>query len=286
MKLNPYHLFLTTAFLAGCARAHVVPTPTEVPGTVLKKVPGTSVPIKIAPPSPTIPSEERLEYQISWWGVPVANAVLTAMPVAANDPVRQQAPLRDRRTKNLVKLTISARSNSYLEAFYPVRVELISLIDSDARSPLRFQAFVKRRWRVHESTVTFDLVKATAFHKLPKGRTATVAIQPTTQDGVSLLYYVRTIPFEVGQAVPLEVSADGKNWSLSGQILRTSIVELRKAGSWPAVEGQVQLAYPVPFFHGAKAHVWFSADGQRIPLLARIRSRIGPVAVVLTKFRR
>jgi len=276
---------------AGCARAHVVPTPArapaiEMPGAILRKVPGVTVPITIAPASPVIPTEEELEYRISWWGVPVANAILRSVPVAAEDPLRQQLPLEDQQTRNLVKLTIQARSNSYLEAFYPVRVELTSLMDSDARSPRRFQASVKRRWRAHESIITFDMEKRVAFHRLPKGRTVTVSIQPTTQDGLSLLYYVRTIPFEVGQEVPLEVSADGKNWSLNGRILRTGTVELKELGSWPAVEGQVQLAYPVPFFHGAKAHVWFSADAQRIPLLARIRSRIGPVSVVLTRCRR
>jgi hypothetical protein len=208
-----------------------------------------------------------LEYQVSWWGIPVGTALLST--VAAE--------------KKLVRLTCRARSNKYLEAFYPVRVELVSLIDPEAGSPRRFQASVKRRWRVHQSVVTFDPSKGTAFHELPKKRSATVPIGPATQDGLSLLYYVRTIPFEIGQSIPMEVSADGKNWHLTGRILRTSRVELRKVGAWPAAEGDVQLTYPVPFFQGAKAHVWFSAEGERIPLLAKIRSRIGPVTVVLIR---
>jgi hypothetical protein len=160
---------------------------------------------------------------------------------------------------------------------------LESQVDPQTRSPRRFQADVKRRWRHHNSWVTFDPTKGTAFHQLPKGKNATVGVAPTTQDGLSILYYARTIPLKVGQTVPLEVTADGKNWPISVRILRLGRVELRDLGTWPAVEGKVQLTFPVPFFHGARAHVWLSADRQRIPLLARIRSRVGPVTVVLTK---
>ena len=252
--------------LAGCARAHVISKPLERLGLF---APGPSAPALAAPPLESVPLGERLEYQISWWSVPVATAVLTIEP--AEDK------------KNLVRLTCRARSNAYLETFYPVRVELVSLIDPASCSPRRFQAYVNRRRRKHESVVTFDPVKGTAFHQLPKGRSATVSLGPTTQDGLSLLYYIRTIPFNPGQTIPLEVTADGKNWPLKGQVLRIGTVDLKQVGSYPAVEGQAELAYPVPFFRGARARVWFSADNQRIPLLAKISSRIGPVTVVLTK---
>lgn len=234
-----------------------MPTPTPTRGPLPPSV--------VAPPLASIPVGERLEYRVFWWGVYVADATLTAEA-----------------EKPLIKLNLKARSNRYLEALYPARVELLSWIDSERQAPQRFQAFVKRRWRRHESVVTFDYEKGNAFHQLPKGRKATVPIGLTTQDGLSLLYYVRTIPFAVGQAIPLEVTADGKNWLLTGWVHRTGSVELKGLGNYPAVEGQVQLTYPVPFFHGAKARVWFSNEGERIPLLAKISSRIGPVTVVLT----
>lgn len=249
-------IFALSVLLAGCARAKIVPTAIQ---------PAAQAPI--APPLEMVPLGEELEYEVSWWGVPVG-AVTFSITAAE---------------KKLVNLTCRGRSNRYLEAFYPVRVEMISLIDPTTRSPRRFQASIKRHWRVHESVITFDPSRGTAFHELPKKRTATVPIGPATQDGLSLLYYVRTIPFEIGQKIPLEVSADGKNWHLTGRILKTSRVELKGVGSWPAVEGEVQLTYPVPFFQGAKVHLWFSADGQRIPLLAKIHSRIGPVTVLLTR---
>ena len=249
-------------FIAGCARAQIISTPSPV-------ISGAGGPGTIAAPMKTLQVGEELEYQISWWGVPVGTVILSVTPA--------------KEEKGLLKLLCQGRSNAYLEAFYPVRVELISFVDPNSLSPRKFHAYVKRRWRKHESVITFDPIQKTAFHQLPKGKSATVSVSPTTQDGLSLLYYARTLDLRVGQKVPLEVTADGKNWNLTGHIEEVRMVKLKGVGNWPAVQGTVELTYPVPFFHGAKASVWFSLDQNRIPLLAKIHSRIGPVSVVLTK---
>ena len=238
--------------------------------------PGITAPGLTIPPLAGYPVGEKLEYQVSWWGIPVGLITLTAAQAKKEE---------DRSLNGLVKLICEGRSNAYLEAFYPVRVELVSYVDSDARSPRRFTAMVKRRWRNHQSVITFNPEKGTAFHQLPKKKSATVPVTPATQDGISLLYYVRTLSFSVGQTVPMEVSADGKNWLLKGRVFRTGTIKLRgeQPKSWFAFEGDAELAYPVPFFQGAKAFVWLSVDEERVPLLAHIRSRIGPVTVVLIR---
>lgn len=220
------------------------------------------------------PIGESLDYEIAWWGIPVGLVTMTV----SNEKT-------DPTLKGLVKLICVGRSNKYLEAFYPVRVQLTSAVDPHAKSPRRFEASIQRRRRIHESVITFDPSRMTAFHQLPKGKDAIVPFTPATQDGMSLLYYSRLQPFRIGQKVPLEVAADGKNWPLTGHILAFDTVELRNIGRWRAFQGEIRLTYPVPFFKGAKAYVWFSADQDRVPLLAKIHSRIGPVTVVLIKRR-
>ncbi len=263
-RQRPSLCWILLFFLAaGCSQARIIPGGTRsIPGAP----PGE--PVLIPPASEWLMPGEELEYQICWWGVSVGTAILDVVP--AGDGKR-------------VYLMFKARSNPYLEVFYPVRAELTSLFDPEARSPRRFQAIVRRRWRRHDSVITFDPEKKTAFHQLPKGRSATVPIGPVTQDGISLIYYARSLDMRVGQTIPLQISADGKNWDLSGRIVRTSAVKLKGLGTWPAMEGTVELAYPVPFFQGARASIWFGADGRKVPLFAKIRSRIGPVTVALLR---
>ena len=256
-KLTAYSLLLTAVYLAGCARFQIFP--------------GKKAEVSL-PGAAAIPVPENLKYRVYWWGIPVGLASLTAE--AAKGPDSKEGDLR---------LLLEARSAWGLEAFYRVRVKLSSLYDPQARAPRRFEASVKRRWRLHESQILFDSAKGEAFHQLPKNRSARVKTGPATQDGLSLLYYVRGLPLQAGQEIPLQVAADGKNWDLKGKVRRIAQVKVGSLGKHTAVEGEAQLAYPVPFFHGAKALVYFSAGGGRIPLLAKIHSRVGPVTVVLTE---
>lgn len=248
--------------LSSCAHAGVIPSHSREISA------GRAKQVSIAPPLATVPVGEKLEYGITWWGVPVGTAVVTT-----------EAPDRN----GLVRLSFRAQSNWYLATFYPVQARLTSWIDPKTVTPRRFESYLKRQWRVHQSVLIFDSRTQTAFHDLPEGKKVSVPIRPTTQDGLSMIYYARTFPVQLGKTVPLEISADGKNWALNATVVQAGIVKIGSAGYWPALEGQVALAYPVPFFHGANARVWFSADEQRIPLLAKIRSRIGPVTVLLTR---
>lgn len=247
--------------LLGCARAGVIPARSgEISAGRAKQV-------SIAPPLATLPIGEELEYSIRWWGIPVGAAALTTEPPDQN---------------GLVKLSFRADSNWYLATFYPVHVQLTSWVDPKTVSPRRFESYLKRQWRVHESVITFDPLTGAALHTLPGEKKVSVPLGPSTQDGLSMIYHARTLPVQLGKTVPLEISADGKNWALNATVVQAGVVKIGSAGYWPALEGQVELAYPVPFFHGANARVWFSADSDRIPLLTKIRSRIGPVTVVLT----
>lgn len=253
---------LAMTFLAGCARAKVVRSSLGQAG------PDGAQAVSIAPPLQTVPVGERLEYDVFWWGVLVGKARLDT-----------RLTLDGR----MVELNFRASSNWYLRVLYPVHVHLNSVVDPQTVSPRRFDSYLKRQWRTHESVITFDPSQGVSVHHLPGDRMVAVPVGPTTQDGLSMLYYARTMPLALGKTVPLEITADGRNWPLNATVVQAGIIHIGSAGYWPAVEGEVELAYPVPFFHGAKARVWFSADQDRIPLLAKIRSRIGPVAVVLSR---
>ncbi|MBI3323815.1 MAG: DUF3108 domain-containing protein [Candidatus Omnitrophica bacterium] len=263
---STFYFLLSTLFLfnfaAGCARAGVYPAHSREISA------GRAKQVSIAPPVATVPVGEKLEYSILWWGIPVGTATLTT-----------EGPDKN----GLIELSFNAHSNWYLVTFYPVTARLTSWMDPKTVSPRRFESYLKRQWRVHESVITFDPSTQTSLHELPEERKISVPVSPLTQDGLSVIYYARTLPVQLGKTIPLEISADGKNWALNGTVVQAGIVKIGSAGYWPALEGQVELAYPVPFFHGANARIWFSADEQRIPLLAKIRSRIGPVTVVMIR---
>ena len=131
--------------------------------------------------------------------------------------------------------------------------------------------------------ITFDPATNICTHDLPGGKRVQVAVTPATQDGISVLYHIRTVPLHLGKPLPFTITADGKNWEVRAQVVRVNAVRVGALGKWPAVEGRGELAFPVPFLAGARARVWLSADERRIPLMAKIRCGFGPVTVLLVR---
>lgn len=250
------------------------PVPPELVASVSPAAAPPPVPAALAPlplPRPAIPLDERLEYSIRWLGIPVGTASLTT------------SPAKEQGLEGLVKLEFRARSNWYLNLIVPVQADLTSWVDPATGSPRRFTSRLKRGRERHESTLTFDPVTNVCTHDLPEGKRVQVVVTPATQDGISLLYHIRTVPLALGKPLPLTITADGKNWDLRAQVVRVNMVRVGALGRWPAVEGRGEMAYPVPFLKGALARVWLSADERRVPLMAKIRCGFGPVTVLLVR---
>jgi hypothetical protein len=291
-RQDPLFILFLSLLLAGCARVSIKPDGPELkpirtaPAVAATAAPATGTTAAVVVPPPPVPEPtgpvipalkdyplgEKLDYQISWLGVPVGLVTLSVS--------KEQT---DPELKGSVQLMCVGRSNRYLDAFYPVVIQLVSFVNPRERMPRRFEASLKQRKKGHESSITFDPKTMTALHKMPKNRNYTVPITKKTQDGLSILFHSRMTPFRTGQVVPLEIAADGKNWDLTGQILGIDTVKLRGVGTFKAFQADITLTYPVPFFEGSEARLWFSADERRIPLVGKIKSSLGPVTIVLLR---
>ncbi len=228
-------------------------------------------PIVIAAPLAEILAGETLDYQIYYFGTPVATATLTTSPPS------------DLKYKGLVELKFESRAHWYLRTIYPVRTILVSWVDPKTVVPRRAEVYIKRQWRLYQDQITFDHERGLALHKISGKKSITVPIPSNVHDSLSLIYYARTLHLKPGENFPVQVTADGKVWQLTAQAKQAGIIRVGRAGYFPAIETEMELAYPIPFFNGANAQIWFSADGNHIPLVIKLKSRFGPVSAVLAK---
>lgn len=228
-------------------------------------------PVTLAAPLTEIPIGETLDYQIYYFGTPIASATLTTSPPS------------DLKYKGLVELKFESRAHWYLRTIYPVRTILVSWVDPKTVVPRRAEAYIKRQWRLYQDEITFDQERGLALHKISGKKSITVPIHPNVHDSLSLIYYARTIPLKPGEDFPIQVTADGKVWQLTAQTKQAGIIRVGRAGYFPAIETEMELAYPIPFFNGANAEIWFSADRDHIPLVIKLKSRFGPISAVLAK---
>jgi hypothetical protein len=222
------------------------------------------------PPSRSFASGERLTYAISWMGITAASAVLEVSPAA---PQQGQSMLR---------LLSTATSSPFVTKFYPVDNRVESFVDAETLSPQRLLFRRREGKRKNDFDVTFHHAQGTVLG-IKDGQPFTIAIPPGTQDSISCLYYVRSVPSLLpGFSQVMTVHHDKKNYRLE---VRIEGIEKVK-GPWGEVEAIRALAimpFQGIFLNKGNIRVWFTNDARRIPIRMKAKVIIGSIIANLVE---
>ena len=261
-------LFLVCSMLGGCAGFGKFTGKEELGFERLKEVPLKEV----QAPQETLQAGEKLTYSVRWMGIEVGTAQL------------ENRGIIDWQGHPVYDVTATASSNRFLSVFYRVEDEIHSYIDVKELFPRRFAKNQQEgHYRANEEMV-YDQEKGTAtYHSFRNNSVKQMEIPQKVQDSLSVLYFLRTQPLEVGKSVFIPVNADEKNWNLEIQVLKLGLLEGLPVGRRAAI-----LAEPLAKFHGVfvrkgRVWIWLDAGSHRAPLLMRARLPFGLVEVVLVR---
>jgi hypothetical protein len=210
---------------------------------------------------------EKLQFDIGYGFI---NAGTATMEVA------ELVEFNDRPAYQLIT---TANSNKFFSSFYPVRDRVESIMDAIGLFSWRFDKKLREgKYRAHRQ-YEFDQVNHSVVYK---GDTITVA--PYVQDALSVLYYIRTQPLEVGQSVFVDNFTDGKNYPLEVQIHRRETIKT-KAGKFDCLVVEPLLQSAGVFKHEGKLTVWLTDDRVRLPVMMKSKVVVGSITAELTDYR-
>ena len=180
--------------------------------------------------------------------------------------------------KQCYNIVSDARTNDLFSRVFKVRDRFVSLMDTTALVSLRYETHIREGKFKRDEIVVFD-------HDSLLARYAdkTVAIAPNTQDILSSMYYLRTLPLEVGHAISLANHTNGKNYPLLIKVLREERVSV-DAGTFDCIVVEPFLREPGLFRQKGRLTVWVTNDKYRIPVLMKSRVIIGAVSAVLKEY--
>jgi hypothetical protein len=236
-------------------------------------VPAAADPSSIAPPAPRLEAfrpGERLVYTISWFKVPAGTTVMEVGEGPANDGL------------SAYRLVTTAKTNSFVSAFYPVDSRVESLMDATALVPQRLLFRRREGKRKNDFDVTFNHAEH-QVHSIKDGVAETFPLPDGAQDALSCLYFLRTLPaLTPGTSVFMNVHHDRKNYRLE---VRVEDVE-RMTSPWGEVETLRILAvmpFKGIFLNEGNIRVWLTNDARRIPVLMQAKVVVGAVTATLTE---
>ncbi len=189
--------------------------------------------------------------------------------------VRSDAELNGRPAYHLVS---TARTNRTFDVVYKVRDRHESFMDKEFLYSLRFEKHIREGKFRRDKEIDFDQVNHLAIY--PDRQ---VGIPPNTQDFISALYFVRTIPLEPGQAVWMANHSDGKNYPIFVKALRRERIKVQ-AGEFDCLVIEPVLETSAIFESTGKLTIWLTDDNVRMPVLMRSKVVVGSFEAVLKEY--
>ncbi len=189
--------------------------------------------------------------------------------------IRNIASLNNR---DCYRIVSNARTNDVFSVVFKVRDRYESYMDTTELYTRRYEKHVREGKFKRDEVVDFDQLKHKAIY-----HNREVGIAPLTQDVLSALYYVRTLPLEVGQSISVANHTDGKNYPLVIKVLRRETVKV-DAGTFDCLVLEPILRGPAIFTQKGRLTVWVTNDRYKMPVLMKSKVVIGSVAAVLKEY--
>ena len=225
------------------------------------------------------PSGEVLRYRISWRLSPAGEGrIQVERHSPADGPPYWQA-------------TVKAASIGFVSKLFPVNDTLISRFDNGTMCS---QFLLKT---LHEGnrrrSIRIDFQKERQMAVLEEidpnhgrlVRQAENSIPECAYDLVSALFYVRSLPLEVGRTFQVPVNDGSKTLPIQVEVQAEEEVRTG-AGDFPAIRVEATVVGGYLFQGRGRLHIWFSDDPQRLPVQLRVRLWVGTITAVLEEIER
>ena len=176
------------------------------------------------------------------------------------------------------QIVTRANSNSFFSSFYKVEDRVESIMDATGLFSWRFEKNLREGSYSSDRQYAFDQRNHKVVYKGD-----TISIEPFVQDAISMLYFVRVQPLEVGKALFLNNFIDGKKYNLEVKVLKKETVTV-DAGTFECLVVEPITQSVGVFKHEGKLKVWLTDDRLRMPVLMKSKVIVGSITVELTDY--
>lgn len=220
----------------------------------------------------TLKPGEKLIYSVRWMKLPVGKAVLQVRDITEinGEPVYH--------------LTTYTKANRIIRLIYRVEDRISSYVTVDGFRPLRFKKRLREGKRKKDERIEFDWEKKEATYYKTKHRKEikrrTIPFPEGIQDSLSCLYFLRSLPLEMGKEYTMQVATERKCWNLVIKPIKKTKINLRRLGTFNALLIEPIVEFEGLFVHDRKLQIWLDEE-TKIPLMMVADIPIGSISVVL-----
>ena len=209
---------------------------------------------------------ETLTYDVSWSNIFSAGTVTMAV---------ERSTLADEDDREVLTFVVQGRTHGLMDKFFSVNDTVQSVFDPrlmQSRSySLKESYGKKKRLRVTE----FDHAKRSAVCRLNEDPPETLTVPEPVQDGLSMLYYLRTREDRtIGRKRDIDVVDSGKVWTMEVSLLAREKV-VTAAGEFATVKIRLYPKGKEASTKKREIFVWLTDDDRKVPVLMKTELKVG-----------
>ena len=181
-----------------------------------------------------------------------------------------------------LKFVVTGRSVGLLDKVYPVNDSVESIFDPQTRESLSYRLRESYGGKKRRRELAFDHARNIVVSRLNDDPAETLAVPEHVQDGLSMLYYLRTREdFVVGKIFTIEIHDSSKNWSVEVHTLGRERLKT-PMGEFATVKVKTYPKYQGAFMNKGEVFIWFTDDNRRVPMLMKSKLAFGSFVFTLT----
>ena len=211
---------------------------------------------------------EKLQYTVQWRLFPAGHAELLLAKEEAQ-PSRWKA-------------TAKAHSTGYVSNLYKVENEYQSTFHNPTFCSAGIHKVIHEGDRHREVSLQFDQNRQTALlHDRDttsdtSPRQEQFSIPACVYDLLSVLYYARTQPLEIGESFKVPVNDGSRTAQVRVEIQAREEIET-EIGTFPAIRLEPDVSSANLFKEKGRLFVWFSDDENRLPIQLKVQIPAGTI---------
>lgn len=215
---------------------------------------------------------ERLEFALSWTGIPAGTTVLEIPGISYIDG------------KEAFQVRSESWSNRFVSTFYKVEDKIEGYMD--AKDITAIQLKIKQREGRHkkDKLITFDQ-KNHKVEYIKNGKKSVHEVPPSIRDSISSFYYLRTQKLQIGEDIKIETFTGGKIYNITVKVLKREKVKL-DIGTFETIKVQPLIKHNDVFKNKGDMFIWLTDDEYKIPVMMKTEIEIGYIKAKLKKMER
>jgi len=204
---------------------------------------------------------ERLEYEISWLGIPGGNSSLEVKGITKVGQI------------DAYHLMSRTWSNSFISTFFEVDDRIEGYMNANDLTGISLKVRQREGGHKVDKEIIFDS-KTNKAHFTKNEKNSVHDVPPFIRDSLSSFYYLRSKDLEVGKDVVMDTFSNGKLYKLIVKVLNKEELQVNEK-IYNTIKVQPLAKQNDIFKNKGEIFLWLTDDEYKIPVKIRSEIAIG-----------